>query len=69
MKFRDANEQDLPSIIGLLADDILGAEREIVSDPVAPAYVVAFRDISGQGGNRWCQTKANWSQFTSNSVI
>lgn len=42
---RRAERSDLPAIIALLADDILGAGREIVSDPAAPVYVEAFDRI------------------------
>ncbi len=43
---RLAAEKDLPDVVRLLADDFLGAEREVVSDPVAAGYLRAFRDIS-----------------------
>lgn len=49
---RSATHHDLPAIVRLLADDALGAAREVVSEPVAPAYVAAFDAISGQAGNR-----------------
>lgn len=35
----------------LLADDILGASREHVSDPVSNVYVAAFDAIVSQAGN------------------
>ncbi|WP_051712691.1 GNAT family N-acetyltransferase [Actinoalloteichus caeruleus] len=40
--FRRARSEDLPAIIGLLADDELGAGREAPGDPV---YRAAFEDI------------------------
>ncbi len=43
---RLATESDLPAVVRLLADDFLGAERELVSDPVAEGYTRAFREIS-----------------------
>lgn len=44
--YRDAAEADLPAIIGLLADDRLGSDREDTSLPLAKSYVDAFRAIS-----------------------
>ncbi len=43
--FRKARGSDLPAIIGLLADDMLGQSREVVSDPVDPRYEQAFAAI------------------------
>lgn len=43
--FRRAAAADLPAIIALLADDVLGAGREDPSDPPNPAYVAAFAAI------------------------
>lgn len=45
IKFRRAREDDLKAIVALLADDDLGAERERVSDGVAPEYLAAFKAI------------------------
>lgn len=50
--FRDATQHDLPDIVALLADDTLGAQREVLSDPLDPKYVEAFQDIERQTGNR-----------------
>lgn len=43
--FRRAKEADVPAIVAMLADDPLGATREDLSTPVAPAYLEAFRAI------------------------
>jgi len=40
--FRRATVQDLPAIVALLADDVLGAAREAPGDP---AYAAAFAAI------------------------
>jgi len=40
--FRRASASDIPSIIGLLADDPLGQTREDASVPPARAYTAAF---------------------------
>ena len=45
--FRRAEKADLPDIVRLLADDPLGASREIVSDPVGEQYLAAFEAIDG----------------------
>ncbi len=41
--YRDATEADLPAIVALLADDMLGAAREDPSLPLNANYVDAFR--------------------------
>lgn len=52
MRFRDASEEDLYSIVSLLADDILGAERERFENPLPREYIQAFRELTAQTGNR-----------------
>jgi ribosomal protein S18 acetylase RimI-like enzyme len=42
---RRATEADLPAVVALLADDMLGRAREIVSDPVDPRYRAGFAAI------------------------
>lgn len=42
---REAREADLPAVVRLLADDELGRARERVDQPLAPAYLAAFREI------------------------
>lgn len=44
---RPARREDVPAIVSLLADDGLGAGREVVSDPLLPAYGEAFDKIAG----------------------
>lgn len=43
--FRRATAADLPAIVGLLADDVLGSSREDGTQPPAPAYQAAFAAI------------------------
>ncbi len=43
--FRRAKAGDLAAIIALLAQDQLGAIREMVTEPLDPRYLAAFRDI------------------------
>jgi GNAT superfamily N-acetyltransferase len=46
--FRSATETDLPAIVALLADDMIGAGRENAS---SDAYVTAFRDVTADPRN------------------
>lgn len=48
--FRPAREDDLPALVAMLADDPLGAARERIEDPPAPAYVRAFASIDADPG-------------------
>ncbi|WP_458762396.1 N-acetyltransferase family protein [Cupriavidus basilensis] len=50
--FRTAVLADLPAIVGLLADDALGSQREIVSTPVDKRYVTAFHAIAADPNQR-----------------
>jgi len=45
LRLRRACADDLVAIVAMLADDMLGAEREVVSNPPAPGYVAAFEAI------------------------
>ena len=49
---RVASRDDVPAIVRLLADDVLGAGRELVEEPVAPIYLRAFDEMAGQPGNQ-----------------
>lgn len=42
---RPAERGDVAAIVALLADDVLGAARETVSDPPDPAYLRAFEAV------------------------
>jgi GNAT superfamily N-acetyltransferase len=46
LQFRTALASDLPEIVALLADDMLGRQREDPSVPLARAYVEAFEAIA-----------------------
>jgi ribosomal protein S18 acetylase RimI-like enzyme len=48
---RLAVREDVPAIVRLLADDVLGAQRERVQDPVADVYLRAFEELAAQSGN------------------
>lgn len=49
--FRVATSDDLTAIIELLADDILGQQREDLSEPINENYVKAFREIESDRNN------------------
>ncbi|MHA7899440.1 MAG: GNAT family N-acetyltransferase [Henriciella sp.] len=51
MIFRDAELADLYGIVALLADDVLGRQREKLSDPLPEGYIDAFRALQEQAGN------------------
>ena len=44
--FRQAEERDIPAIVAMLADDVLGAAREDQSSPLNAAYLEAFAAIA-----------------------
>jgi ribosomal protein S18 acetylase RimI-like enzyme len=46
IKIRPAQRQDVPAIIGLLADDALGQEREQLANPLPSSYLEAFDVIA-----------------------
>jgi GNAT superfamily N-acetyltransferase len=48
IEFRVARREDVPAIVGLLADDMLGGSREISG---MERYLGAFDDIAREGGN------------------
>src|SRR5699024_5571163 len=46
MNFRKATENDIPSIVEMMADDELGKERENFQNPLPTAYLNAFKEIN-----------------------
>ena len=46
MIFRKATSEDLPAIVEMLADDILGSKREQFEDPLPAFYQKAFDRLS-----------------------
>ncbi len=46
LTFRKAGEADLPAIVGLLADDSLGRNREESSLPLDPGYIAGFHAVN-----------------------
>jgi GNAT superfamily N-acetyltransferase len=54
--FRDARREEVPQIVALLADDVLGAGREAEVDD---AYWAAFDDIAADPRNRLIVAEAD----------
>lgn len=50
-EFRSASRSDLSAVVALLADDELGAERELASADLDPRYEQAFAEMCLQTGN------------------
>jgi ribosomal protein S18 acetylase RimI-like enzyme len=48
---RVATDDDLPTVVRMLADDPLGMGREEFADPLPVAYRQAFAAMRAQGGN------------------
>lgn len=51
LKIRDAEIDDLPEIIRLIADDYLGEQRESFELPLSETYINAFREIDSDPNN------------------
>ena len=51
LRFRRAEESDLPALVTLLADDPLGARREEPADPLPRCYHEAFAAIAADPNN------------------
>ena len=51
VRIRAARRSDVPAIVRLLADDVLGATREQPAEPLAQAYWDAFDAMNAQAGN------------------
>lgn len=52
LAFRDARHTDIPSIVKLYGDDVLGATRETVSEPPDEGYLRAFAQIDADPRHR-----------------
>lgn len=51
LTIRNALRDDVPAMVRLLADDMLGAQRELVEEPVAAVYLRAFDELTAQPGS------------------
>lgn len=52
LSFRDATAEDVPLIVSMYADDVVGANRERDEDPLPSAYWDAFREIDDDPRHR-----------------
>lgn len=52
LHFREARLADLPALVALLADDVLGAAREDTGPILDPGYAAAFQAIAADPNNR-----------------
>lgn len=59
VSFRAATREDLPALVRLLADDMLGASRENASDPLPEAYGKAFDAIERDPNNELVVAEMN----------
>jgi GNAT superfamily N-acetyltransferase len=59
--FRDARREDVPAIVALLADDVLGAGREAAADEAAAddAYQMAFEQVQADPRSRLIVAEAD----------
>ena len=57
MIIRDARRADVPAIVAMLADDVLGAARE---GDLHDAYWAAFERVAADPGNRIIVAELDW---------
>jgi ribosomal protein S18 acetylase RimI-like enzyme len=51
IRFRMATEKDLDAIVAMLADDVLGSQRERYEHPLPTSYLKAFEAITADPNN------------------
>jgi GNAT superfamily N-acetyltransferase len=49
---RDARREDVTAIVAMLADDALGAKREVTTEPLPASYYTAFDALDRDPNNR-----------------
>lgn len=59
LDFREAIESDIADLVGLLADDVLGAGREDASTPLNQRYLDAFHSIEQDSNNELTVVESN----------
>lgn len=52
LRIRNATREDIPTIVAMFADDVLGANREDTSEAGRAVYERAFDAMQAQSGNR-----------------
>ena len=53
VRFRFAGREDVPLIVAMLADDVLGSDREETDRQDDGIYLKAFDDMEAQDGNQY----------------
>ncbi len=53
VRFRFAGRNDVPSIVAMLADDVLGSDREETDRHDQGVYLKAFDEMEAQGSNQY----------------
>jgi GNAT superfamily N-acetyltransferase len=56
---RDARREDVPAIVAMLADDRLGAAREVTAEPLPASYYAAFDALDRDENNRLLIAEVN----------
>jgi GNAT superfamily N-acetyltransferase len=51
LKFRQATLKDLPEIVRMMSDDVLGSQRERYENPLPESYLKAFEEIEADKNN------------------
>src|SRR5258705_8823861 len=57
LSFRKARAEDIPAIVGMLAEDPVGRTREKIGDPLPDAYSKAFACIEADPNNELIVTE------------
>ena len=59
MQCRLATDKDLRDIVRMLADDLLGSQRERYEDPLPESYIKAFQEIDADPNNELIVAELN----------
>lgn len=59
LSYREARENDIPTLVEMLADDELGQTREDLSSPLNPRYLDAFHSIERDPNNELTVVESN----------
>lgn len=63
LRFRNAQREDVPAIVQLLANDKLGKQREDYRDPLPEIYYGAFDTIQGDPNQRLIVVENNFCEI------
>ena len=59
LNFREANESNVPALVDLLADDVLGSKKVDISIPLNLNYLNAFHSIEADSNNELTVVEAD----------